>query len=300
MVPPALLTLAQAGSPTTTPAPGTGPGELVEYWPPAVRAGWFILGFVVVLLVGWYLVGPVVSGVVRQRNRNNPTVQEAISRYFRLFVGVVAVFVAAGVAGYGGFLTDSALVIAAATLAIGVAGQVVLGSIISGLVLVMDPEFNIGDYIEWEAGEGTIRSITLRVTRLQTPKGEIVTVPNTVLTSQAVTNPYSRERYRVDHRVDLAHEDDLDDALGHLEAVAAELDPVVSAPPPRAIVEELGDDAVVIRVSYWIDGPTPADVFAVRSAYARAIMSRLESAGFTISPAPGRDLQGRIEVAESG
>lgn len=49
--------------------------------------------------------------------------------------------------------------------------------------------------------EGAIRSITLRGTRIQTPGGELVTIPNDVLTSQAITRPYGHGRFQVVARV---------------------------------------------------------------------------------------------------
>ena len=280
----------------TTPGPGVGPDELVDYWPPLVRAGWFLAGFLLVLLVGWYVLAPAIARVVRRRNRNNPTLQEAITRYVRAIVLVVALFAGAGTAGYGQFLSNSALVVAAATLAVGVAGQEVIGSIVSGLALVVDPEFNVGNYIEWEGGEGTVRSITLRVTRVTAPNGELVTVPNTVLTGGAITRPFGRGRYRVVETVGLAYEEDLEEAMELLEGVARGVGGVLEEPDPEVFVDELGDDAIVLDVHFWIEDPRRRDVFAVRSAFARAVKTRLEEAGIEISPASERELEGRIEV----
>jgi small-conductance mechanosensitive channel len=273
-----------------------GPEALTEYWPDVVRSAWFSAVVLVVLVVGVYLLEPVLSRIVRSRNRNNATLQEAVSRYFRLVVLVVALLVGAAVAGYSEFLTNSALVVAAATLAIGVAAQTVIGSLVSGLVLVLDPEFNIGNYIEWADGEGTIRSITLRVTRVQTASGALITIPNTVLTSQAVTRPYGHGRYQVVERINLAYEDEIDEALGHLREAAAELEGILDAPSPNVYVEEFAGDAVVARVHYWLEEPGRHDVFATRSAYAQSVKTRFEAAGLTISPASKRDLLGGIDV----
>lgn len=283
-------------SPTVTVV---GPEGLAEYWPDVVRTAWFAAGVLVVLVVGVYLLQPVLARVVRSRNRNNPTLEEAVTRYFRLVVLVVAFFVGAAVAGYGQFLTNSALVIAAATLAIGVAAQTVIGSLISGVVLVLDPEFNIGNYIEWADGEGTIRSITLRVTRVQTPGGALVTIPNTVLTSQAITRPFGHGRYQVVERIGFAYEDDVDAALSHLGEAAIDLENILDAPSPNVYVEEFGSDAVIAHVHYWLEDPDRRDVLAVRSAYAQSVKTRFEAAGLTISPASKRDLQGRIDVETS-
>jgi len=283
-------------------AQGVGPDELVDYWPLVTRAAWFFGGMLVVVLVGWYVVEPAVRRAIDRRNRNNPTLREAVSRYVRLLSLVGGVAVGGGVAGYGDVLADSALIVAAGTLAVGVAGQQVLGSLVSGLVLVADPQFNVGNRIEWDGGErgGTVESITLRVTRVRTPNGELVTIPNTVLTSQPVTRPYGGRGYRIVERIELAYEDSVDGAIGHLEAAAEGLDGVLAEPPPAAHVDDLGGSAVVFRVDYWIGNPRRRDVVRVRSAYARAVKARLEAAGYTISPASQRELSGRIRLDESG
>ncbi|WP_435344374.1 mechanosensitive ion channel family protein [Haloarchaeobius sp. HRN-SO-5] len=284
---------------TTPPPPGVEPEELVGYWSLVVRLAWFFAAFLVVALLGWYVVEPVVGRIVRTRNRNNRTVQEAMTRYVRLLVLLVAVLAGMSTAGYGRFLQSSALIVAAATLALGVAAQTVVGSLVSGLVLVADPEFNVGDYIEWDDGEGTVRSITLRVTRVQTPDGALVTIPNTHLTSQSVTRPFGHGRARIVDRVSIAYEDDVDEALFHLREAADAVDGIAESPSPTVHVEEFGGDAVVLRSDYWLTEPDPGEAVFVRSAYARQVKTRLEGAGITISPASKRDLSGRVAVDES-
>jgi small conductance mechanosensitive channel len=279
--------------------PGIGPEEVADSWAFVARAAWFLAGALATVAVGWYLLEPALSRVVRHRNRNNPTIQEAISRYVRLLVVLVALAVGAAAGGYGTILTDSALIVAAGTLAVGVAGQEVIGSLVSGLALVTDPQFNVGDYIAWTDGEGTVQSITLRVTRVRTNDGELLTIPNTVLTSQPIVRPYRPGRYRVVEHLGVAYEDDVDAALDHLAAAARSVEAVLAEPPPEAYVDEFGSDAVVLRVHYWIEDPRRRDIFAVRSAFARAAKKRLEEDGVTISPASKRDLLGRIEVDES-
>jgi small-conductance mechanosensitive channel len=284
---------------TATPTPGLGPDELAVYWPDLIRGGWFLVGFGVTILLGWFVIEPLVSRVVSRRNRGNATLEEAISRYVRVLVVLIAFFVGAGVAGYGRFLANSALVIAAGTLAIGVAAQSVIGSLVSGIVLVFDPEFNVGNYIQWADGEGTVESITLRVTRVLSPNGELVTIPNTVLTSQAITRPYGRGRYRVVEHIGIAYEDDVDAAIEQLTAAAIEVQSVLDTPAPSAYVDEFASDAVVVRVHYWIEDPRRQDLFRIRSEYARAVKRRLDDAGISISPPSKRELLGRIDLDQS-
>lgn len=281
-----------------TESPGVGPGELLDYLPLLYRAAWFFGTVLGITALGWFVLEPAVSELVRRRNQNNPTIRDVITRYVRLLVLLVALLVGLAAGGFGYIIGDSLLVIAAGTLAVGVAGQTVLGSLVSGVVLVMDPEFNVGDYVEWSEGNGRIQSITLRVTRVVTPTGELITVPNTTLTNEAVVRPYGLPRHRLDHEVGLAYDADLSAALEHLDAATAEVDDIANEPSPRVFVDEFDPDWVTCQVHYWIAEPEHSDVFEVRSAYARAAKARLESAGFTVSPPSKRDLEGEVAVLE--
>lgn len=281
---------------TVTEPSGVGLDALVKYLPLVGRAGWFLLLFGVVFVVGWFVVEPVVSRFIRNRNRNNPTIREVVTRWIRVLVVIAALLVGAAGTGYGYVIGDSALVIAAVTLAIGAAGQTVFGSMVSGLVLVADPDVNVGNYVEWSDGQGRIQSITLRVTRVVTPNGELVTIPNTTLTDETITRPYGRSRYRVVEQIGIDYAAGIEDVEDHLLAAAREVETVASEPDPDVYVTAFESDAIRFRVHYWISNPDRADVLGVRTAYATAAKSRLEAAGIEISPASKRELEGRLEV----
>ncbi|MEF8843152.1 MAG: mechanosensitive ion channel family protein, partial [Haloarculaceae archaeon] len=138
------------------------------------------------------------------------------------------------------------------------------------------------------------------VTRVHTPDGELITVPNTLLTSQAVRRPYGQPRRRVVERIGIAYEADVDEAAEHLRAATEVVEHVAEGPSPKAYLEEFEPDSVVVRVHYWVEEPRRHDLFAVRSAYARAAKARLDDAGIAISPASKRELQGRIAVEDGG
>jgi small conductance mechanosensitive channel len=232
-----------------TPGPDAGVDELVSYWPILIRVGWFLAAFLAVVLLGRLLVEPLLGRVLSRRNRNNPTVQAAFILYVRLVGVLVAPLVGVVVAGYGWVLGDSALVVSAIALSIGIAAREVVSSLASGVALVLDPEFNVGDYIRWPGGEGVVRSIALRVTRVETADGELVTIPNTILVKNEITRPYGRGHYRIGQEIGLGYDGDVAEALAHLEAVAHATDGILPAPTPTAYVDELGE-TVTIRVYY--------------------------------------------------
>jgi len=262
-----------------------------------VRAGLFVAGFLLVLAIGWLVVVPALARVVTARNRDNPTLQEAVERYARVVVLVVALGTGLGAAGFTRLLGGSALVIAAATLALGVAGQTVIGSLVSGMALVVDPQFNVGNYIRWSEGQGEVRSITLRVTRVETPDGGLVTIPNTTLTDEAITRPFEGGRSRVVERLQVDYADDLDRALATLVDAAEAVESVAGEPSPSATVDELAGDGVVLRLAYWVEDPR-SNQLRTRAAVARRVKQGLEEAAVTINPATKRNLDGEIRLDE--
>lgn len=92
-------------------------------------------------------------------------------------------------AGHGQLIGESALSITAITVALGIAGQQLIGSLLSGLFLAAAADCNVGDWLEWPDSEGTVEVVDLRVTPVLRPDNESVAVPNTEGTATAITLP---------------------------------------------------------------------------------------------------------------
>ena len=259
---------------------------------------WFLVAFGGVYLLGRLVVVPFVIRVVRARNRNNPTIETAVRTYVRVALIGFAALTGVIAAGYGTVLTDSAIVIAAITFVFGIAGQQVFGSLISGLFLVADPDFNVGDWIAWPGGEGTVEAVDFRVTRVRTPDNETVTVPNTELTSNALTRPYGRDTYRVTETLYVAYDEDVERALMELRAVATDTEPVLDEPAPNARVLELGENAITVQAELWVDDPGDRDVATLRSDFRREVKRRFDEEGITIAPPSAQSLSGEVAVTE--
>jgi small-conductance mechanosensitive channel len=279
-----------------TPA---GWSEALEpYQPLVVDVAVFTLVTAAVYLLGRLVVVPVVLRVVEARNSNNPTVVNATDTYLRVaFVGL-AILVGLVAAGQGGFLTntDSAILVAALTFVFGVAGQEVLGSLVSGLFLVGDPDFNVGDWISWPGGQGTVEAVDFRVTRIRTADNETLTVPNTELTTNALTRPFGRETYRITEQAYVSYTEDTERALYELREVAANGDRVLDDPAPTARVMDLGPDSITVEAEFWVD-PSEGGIVDVQSDFRRRLKRRFEEVDLTLAPPSGRELSGSVAVA---
>ncbi|MFB6069431.1 MAG: mechanosensitive ion channel family protein [Halanaeroarchaeum sp.] len=252
-----------------------------------------VVGFLV-YAPGRYLLLPGVRGVA-DRAGIDPDVEEPLLKVLHASIGIVAFYFATTLSGLGGVFTATEALTAAATIALGFAAQDVLGNFVSGVFIVTDPRFNIGDWIQWDDREGIIEDISFRVTRVHTFDNELITVPNGELTQTAVVNPVAKDRLRVSQTYGIAYDADLDLAREILVAEAASLDNVVNRPPPTASVSALGDSAIEITARFWMTDPERTDFIRLRSEYNQAVLRRFDDAGIEM-PYPTRAITGDIDL----
>ncbi len=73
-----------------------------------------------------------------------------------------------------------------ATFAIGFALKDLVASLISGIMIILDPPFQVGDRIKYKDLQGEIKHIGLRAVRISTNDGYIITIPNSNLVNNCV------------------------------------------------------------------------------------------------------------------
>src|SRR5574337_526680 len=78
-----------------------------------------------------------------------------------------------------------------AGLIIGIGAQAIILNFISGILIMLEKPFTAGDFVDITGFQGTVEDIRLRSTSIRTSDGRVITIPNSVFTSNAVTN-YSK------------------------------------------------------------------------------------------------------------
>jgi small-conductance mechanosensitive channel/CRP-like cAMP-binding protein len=178
------------------------------------------------------------------------------------------------------------------TAVIGLALQDTLGNIMAGLALQLERDFEVGDWIN--LGDraspivGRIREVRWRATTIITKNGDLMLIPNSVITRAMITNfsrPTGAHRQWIHVRVHFRHppakvRDVVVEAVRALSFVRAE-------PAPDCLLWEFREDASTYACRYWIDDVQRDDTFDsdVRSA----IWYALHRAGMEI-PFPSRNI----------
>lgn len=131
---------------------------------------------------------------------------------------------------------------------IGLAFQDILKDIISGVSILFENQFAVGDFVKIANFEGTVVSLGLRTTRIQAYTGEIKIISNRNITE--VIN-YSMDKTLAVVDISVSYETKIDKAENILKVTASTLKnkiPSLVSDVELLGVQELGDSAVVFRL----------------------------------------------------
>lgn len=143
-------------------------------------------------------------------------------------------------------------------IAIGFAAKDTLANFFSGIFIIADAPYKIGDYIVLDTGErGIVKSLGMRSTRLLTRDDIEITIPNAVIGNAKIINesggPSEKERVRVP--VSVAYGSDADEVCILLVQLALDHPEVVRDPEPRVRLRNLGASGLEFELLCWIDHP---------------------------------------------
>lgn len=157
--------------------------------------------------------------------------------------------------------TSLVALLSVASLGITLAAEDILANLAGGMVIVASHPFDIGDFVEASGTSGTVEEITLNYTKLLTPDGLTVLLPNKALADSQVIN-YSRlGRRRVDVVVTASYGTPTDAVKSAcFEAVNMTAN-VLQDPAPSVFLSGYKDSSVEYKVFCWTGVDTYWDVY---------------------------------------
>jgi small-conductance mechanosensitive channel len=143
-------------------------------------------------------------------------------------------------------------------IAVGFAAKDSLANLFSGIFIVADAPYKIGDYIVLDTGErGKVTNLGMRSTRMVTRDDVEVTVPNAVIANAKIINesggPWVKHRIRIP--VGVAYGSDVDEVCSILEETANSIPEVVKMPAPRVRMRAFGASSLDFELLVWIGHP---------------------------------------------
>jgi moderate conductance mechanosensitive channel len=172
-------------------------------------------------------------------------------------------------------------------LAFGFGGQYLIRDIISGLFIIIENQYRIGDVVRFDTVGGKVEAITLRMTTLRDLDGVVHHVPHGEI--KTVSN-LSKEFSRVNMNIGIAYHSDIDKVIEVINKTGQELaedivwKEAIITPPQFLRVDEFGDSAITIKIT----GDTkPHKQWEVSGEFRKRIKKAFDKEGIEI-PFPQR------------
>ena len=261
-------------TPTETPVT-TASSEVVRSlssWLPFAIPMWALrlVSTVIVLILAWAAARLIVQVYGRRVAQwfRRPSLTRTVLRGIRVAVYLVALLTIMGI--WGLQISDIGLSVAVFSAVVGVVVAPIVGSFISGIFLLADQPYEIGDMIELADREqrGFVEDITLRHTKIFTLDNTFLVIPNGTMRDRDVVN-YSAEDERTRLSLDLlvTYESDVAEARRLFERAARQVDNVIEGGPdirvgaarypasPTAYINEYADHGVLLTLRYWVTEP---------------------------------------------
>jgi len=301
---------------TATPAPEGAIDS--PAWLPAWVPGWVtpVVASLLVVVLAWLVARLLVRLFGRRlaKRFERPSLTRTALRGLRVGVYLFGFLVILRINGLD--LANIALSVTVFSAVVGVILAPIVGSFVSGVFLLADQPYEIGDMIELagegEPRQGYVEDITLRYTKIFTLDNTFLVIPNGNVRKRDVYN-YSAEDARTRQSIEVlvTYESDIEAGRRLVERSARETEGVIEGGPririgaarypaqPECLIGNFGDHGVLLRLRYWAEEPYRLQT--VRSNLQSRIWDALEDADVEIAYPHSHlhfdETSGQLEVA---
>ena len=158
-----------------------------------------------------------------------------------------------GVVVMGVDLTNLALIAGALSIGIGFGLQNVINNLVSGLIILFERPFNVGDWVIINGEEGKIKQVNIRSTVVETFRRSNVIIPNANLLSSSVVNltrDNANARYGI--KVGVAYGSDVEKVKRVLLECADNCELVLKTPEPYVLFQDFGASSLDFELRFYV------------------------------------------------
>ena len=173
----------------------------------------------------------------------------AMTRLVLIVIGFLIAIAASGIP-----MDKITIVLGALGVGIGLGLQTIVNNLVSGVILIFEQPFRIGDFIELGDKKGRVLDIGIRSSKIIMEEGAEIIMPNADLLSGRVINWTLRnDNVRIELPLSVMPDHTFEEVQRMLLAILAQNQNVVKAPAPQVLLLGLNDKAMTVNIQIWID-----------------------------------------------
>ncbi|MCC2639274.1 MAG: MscS Mechanosensitive ion channel [Moraxellaceae bacterium] len=209
----------------------------------------FAAGIFLILL--GIMVARIAAGVFERSMRQRLNAHQLTVWRRALHHGLLFLFVITALREMGFHLSVLLGAAGVLSVALGIASQTSASNLISGIFLIGEGSFAIGDTIRVGQTEGEVLSIDLLSVKLCTADNLFVRIPNEQLIRSEVVNLTRFAIRRLNLAITIAYKEDVKRVRGLLLGIATDNPLCMDEPPAQAIVQGFGESGISLQFSAW-------------------------------------------------
>lgn len=251
------------------------------------RWAWNLLKFVLVLVITYFVakvIAAIVNWLLERKVKLSQLAERLISSTIRnvfMLIGFAIALTALEID-----ITPIVAAIGATGLVVGLALQGTLSNFASGLMILINRPFDVGNVVTAGGVTGVVRQMNLVSTTFRTFDNQTIHVPNNEIWNNVITNITANHTRRVDLEFCIGYGDDFEQAEQIIKEVVDAHELVLNEPEPVVVTHALADSSVDIVCRPWAK---TGDWWQVKTDITREVKRRFDEAGISI-PYPQQDI----------
>ena len=210
-----------------------------------------VFGAIIVLVLGWVLSKALVKLLKKalERGKAEAGVITFVGSLVNISLKVLVGITAAAQLGFD--VTSIITAIGALGVTVGLALKDSMSNVASGVQILFNHTFRVGDYLSVEGVEGTVDRIEIMYTALRTFDNKEIIMPNSELTASVITNYTAQTTRRLDLSYSVSYSTDLAQARSVLEGLINGNEKVLLDRAPLVAIGEHKDSCIMVVAKVW-------------------------------------------------
>lgn len=164
---------------------------------------------------------------------------------------------------------------------VGFALQDIMKNFASGVILLLQQPFHVGESIGVKGFDGTVLAIDLRSTEMRAADGRLIILPNAEILANPIINYSRANQRRVDLSLNLPYASPPDTVRGIFLNAIQNVNGYINDPKPMIVFNNLTNYGMELNASFWVD-VTKSDPAQAKDAVLMQIKSALKKEGIEI------------------
>lgn len=224
--------------------------HFITHWLSNDRIDNLIVGLIL-FISGWFIARALSKLVAKLLKEHTGIYQQTLWRKATYYI-VLFIFILSGLKEAGFNLSILLGAAGVFSVAIGIASQTSASNLISGLFLIGEHAFFIGDVIKIGNNEGEVLSIDLLSIKLRTAENLYVRIPNELLIKSDVTNLTRFSTRKLVMSFTVHYDSKISDVKKIILSNIQQNKNCLNEPPYAVVLKEFGHNGLIFQASTWV------------------------------------------------